>query len=156
MSLEETQSCLISASDNWTCLPGLADRTSVSRLIMSSTTAGSIVTCPCAAIGFLDPPLPPPPLQRPRLRENLEMREKLKELKKKRVGWYFWFYWSLFVKLFFFFLSSIFSVNLYKKNYYFFFLGKEEWEKRGNDIRFFFFSFLFPAFERQSRKCQKH
>ena len=64
MSLEAPQSCLISFSDSWTCLPGLADRTSVSRLIISSTTARSIVTWPCAAIGifFSDPPPPPSPL----------------------------------------------------------------------------------------------
>lgn len=52
MSLEATQSCLISDSESWTCLPGLADRTSVSRLIISSRTAGSIPACTCDAIRF--------------------------------------------------------------------------------------------------------
>lgn len=52
ISLEATQSCLISDSESWTCFPGLANRTSVSRLIMSSSTAGSIPPCPCEAIRF--------------------------------------------------------------------------------------------------------
>lgn len=50
ISLEATQSCLISDSESWTCLPGLPDRTSVSLLIISSSTAGSIPPCPCEAI----------------------------------------------------------------------------------------------------------
>lgn len=47
MSLEATQSCLISDSDSWTCFPGRANRTSVSRRIMSSSTASSIPCCCC-------------------------------------------------------------------------------------------------------------
>jgi len=58
ISLEAEQSCLISASDNWTCFPGRDNRTSVSRRIMSSSTASSITWacdcgcggCPCALI----------------------------------------------------------------------------------------------------------
>ena len=49
MSLEATQSCLISDSESWTCFPGRANRTSVRRRIMSSRTASSI-TCPCVLI----------------------------------------------------------------------------------------------------------
>ena len=49
------QSCRISDSDNWTCFPGRASRTSKSRLMMSSNTAGSIIGTPpwpwaCVAI----------------------------------------------------------------------------------------------------------
>lgn len=50
MSLEATQSCLISDSESWTCLPGRANRTSVSRWIMSSSAFGSMMVpccCPC-------------------------------------------------------------------------------------------------------------
>jgi len=58
ISLEAEQSCLISASDNWTCFPGRDNRTSVSRRIMSSSTVSSITWacgcgcggCPCALI----------------------------------------------------------------------------------------------------------
>lgn len=42
ISLEATQSCLISFSESWTCFPGLADRTSRRRLIISSRTTSSI------------------------------------------------------------------------------------------------------------------
>lgn len=112
ISLEAKHNCLISASESWTCFPGRANRTSVSRRIMSSSTASSITwTCPwpCALIDSDQ--------QQQQRRIKGVVNEPSKRVREWFVLFYFgWFSLCLPVTVYFFF-SWLFTIFLFSFSY---------------------------------------